>query len=314
MMRFILTVLIAGTLCFGQGAVPLNAPGGGRGVPGSGISANGAPRELPSNQESGVETDRFIGYPGTSFTKVESGGLFTRSMLRGGDPYKPGPSGNVLEYRDDLAVATLEAHLETGVTEAGEIYFYFVQGGVGRLDSGPGSKSYDLHPGVGILIAPGAKQRFVNTGDKQLSMIMLSWKGNDGMKVKQPIKVVDTWTVPNGTNRAHWNMSGRHMFDGEDGINMTASAIYVMPMSYTGPHAHVKGVEEIWVKTGFDEGYAILGSEIRKIDGPGVFLAPPNGKTTHSSMNVTDHPEIWLYLSRRAPQPAGAGRGAAAVE
>ena len=29
-------------------------------------------------------------------------------MLRHGDPYKPGPSGNVLQYRDDLGVAILE--------------------------------------------------------------------------------------------------------------------------------------------------------------------------------------------------------------
>jgi len=304
-----LLVLVATPLCFSQGAIPLNARGGGRGVPGSGISGNGAPRELPSNQESGVETDRFIGYPTTAFTNVLNGGLLTRSMLRNGDPYHPGPSGNVLEYRDDCAVATLEPHHETGTAEAQEIYFYFVQDGVGRLDSGPATKGYELHHGVGILIAPGAKQRFVNTGDKQLSMIMLSWKGNDGLTVKQPIKVVDTLTVPNGTNRAHWNMTGRHMFDNADGINMTASVIYIPPVSYSGPHAHVPGVEELWVKTGFDEGYAILGSEIRRIDGPGAFLAPPNGKTTHSSMNLTDHPEIWLYLSRRAPQPAGARGG-----
>jgi mannose-6-phosphate isomerase-like protein (cupin superfamily) len=296
-------------LCFGQGAIPQNAPGGGRGAPGSGWAANGAPKELPSNQESGVETDRFIGYPTNSFTKIVNGGLMTRSMLRNGDPYHPGPSGNVLEYRDDCSVATLEPHFETGAMVSDEIYFYFVQGGTGKVDTGEGSKSYDLHPGVGILIAPGAKQHFVSTSDQQLSMIMLTWKGNDGMKVKQPIKVVDTWSEQLGSNRAHWVMMSKHMFDNEDGINMTAGAIYVPPMTYTGPHAHVPSVEELWVKTGFDQGYAILGSEIRKIDGPGAFLAPPNGKTTHSSMNLTDHVEIWLYLSRRAPQntqPAGA--------
>src|SRR5579872_3096810 len=188
MTRLLFTVLAAAALCSGQGAIPKTAPGGGPGVPGSGWSANGAPRELPSNQESGVDTDNFIGYPNNSFTKVLNGGLMTRSMLRHGDPYNPGPIGNVLEYRDDLAVATLEPHFETGSMESPEIYFYFVQGGVGRFDAGPGTKGYDLHQGVGILIAPGAKQHFMNTGDKQLSMVMLTWKDNDGMKVKQPVK------------------------------------------------------------------------------------------------------------------------------
>jgi mannose-6-phosphate isomerase-like protein (cupin superfamily) len=315
MKRLLLTALMAAPLCFGQGAVPINAPGGGPGVPGSGWAANGAPKELPSNQESGVETDRFIGYPSNSFTKVLNGGLMTQSMLRNGDPYHPGPSGNVLEYRDDLAVATLEPHFETGTMESPEIYFYYVYAGVGHFDSGPGTKSYDVHQGVGILIAPGAKQHFVNTGDKQISMIMLTWKGNDGMTVKQPVKVVDTTMEQLGENRAHWVMTGKHMFDNADGVNITMSAIYIPSGTYSGPHAHVSGVEEIWVKTGSDLGYAILGSEIRKIDGPGAFLAPPNGKTTHSSMNLNaDHPAVWLYLSRRAPQPASPATSTTTVQ
>jgi hypothetical protein len=76
-------------------------------------------------------------------------------------------------------------------------------------------------------------------------------------------------------------------------------------MSYGGPHAHAPGVEEIWVKVGSDEGYIILGSEIRKVVGTAAFLSPPNGKTTHSSMNLSEeNPSIWLYISRRAPQTA----------
>jgi quercetin dioxygenase-like cupin family protein len=305
MQRLLFIAFLGVPLCFGQGAIPQNAPGGGRGAPGSGWAANGAPKELPSNQESGVETDRFIGYPGNSFTKVFNGGLMTQSMLRNGDPYHPGPLGNVLEYRDDLSVATLQAHFETGAMASPEICFYYVYAGTGRVDSGPGTKSYDVHQGVGILLAPGAKQHFVNTGDKPMSMIMLTWKGNDGMTVKAPIKVVDTDTEQLGENRAHWIMTAKHLFDNTDGINMTMGEVYIPAGTYSGPHAHIPGVEEIWVKTGSDVGYAILGSEIRKIDGPGAFLAPPNGKTTHSSMNLnTDHPAVWLYLSRRAPQDA----------
>jgi mannose-6-phosphate isomerase-like protein (cupin superfamily) len=282
-----------------------------RGMEGRPVGNGGTPiHEHPSNYASGVDTDRFIGVPGHSFTYVWNG-LKTRSMLTGGDPYHPGPQGAVLEYRDDLAVATLDAHSQTSVAESPEIYFYYVQGGTGRVDNGPDTQSYDLHTGVGILFDKGAKQHFVNTGDDELSMIMLTWKNNDGMKVKQPMKVVDTATKPlNGANRAHWNMiGGKGMFNGADGVNITASAIQIPPVSYSGPHAHTKGVEEIWVKTGADVGYAILGSEMRKIDGSGAFLAPPNGLTTHSSMNLNeDHAAIWLYLSRRAPgNPSGEG-------
>jgi hypothetical protein len=57
-------------------APPANAPqtagrGGGRG----GANAdNGAPRELPSNRETGIDIDRFIGYPSTAFTQQIMGG------------------------------------------------------------------------------------------------------------------------------------------------------------------------------------------------------------------------------------------------
>ncbi|MBU3076335.1 hypothetical protein [Sphingomonas quercus] len=256
--------------------------------------------ELPSNQESGVDIDQFIGYPQTAFARIFNG-LMTQSMLRAGDPYKPGPAGAVLEYRDDLSLATLEPHYETGTEASSKVMFYYVQDGVGRVDTGPGTQAYDLHKGVGILLAPGTAQHFVNTGDGKLSMIMLSWSKNDGLKVAQPIKVIDSDKSPLNERRAHWVHSGKPMFGLSDGVNITISPILIPPGTYAGPHAHSEGVEEIWVKVGADTGYAILGSEIRKIDGTGAFLAPPNGITVHSSMNLTSNPEIWLYISYRNP-------------
>jgi mannose-6-phosphate isomerase-like protein (cupin superfamily) len=223
-------------------------------------------------------------------------------MLRAGDPYNPGPNGAVLEYRDDLSLATLEPRFETAVHSSPMIYFFYVQAGDGTIDSGAGTESFKVRNGTGILVGPNVKQRFVNTGDTQLSMIMLSWLNNDGMKAPDRILTVDTFARPFGPNRAHWVHMAKAMFNNADGINTTMSAIYFPPMSYGGPHAHVQGVEEIWVKVGDDEGYAILGSEIRRMTGTGAFLSPPNGKTYHSSMNLsTDKPSVWLYISRRAP-------------
>jgi mannose-6-phosphate isomerase-like protein (cupin superfamily) len=265
------------------------------------------PREHPSNQAAGVNIDQFLGRPTEAFAKVFHG-LLTRSMLRAGDPYKVGPHGAVLEYRDDLSQAILEPRFVTSVIERPQVFFYYVDGGKGRLDSGPGTPYYDLHDGVGILIAPNAKHRFVNTGDTQLSMVQLSWINNEGATVRQPIKVVDTTQVPLNTNRAHWIHAGKSMFSPADGINVTISPILHPALTYGGPHAHLRGVEEIWVKVGASKGYAMLGSEIRVIDGMGAFLAPPNGLTPHSSLNIDErHPQTWLYISRRpatAPAPA----------
>jgi mannose-6-phosphate isomerase-like protein (cupin superfamily) len=262
---------------------------------------SGAPHELPSNQESAVDIDRFIGQPNGTFMGVFEG-LLTRSMLRAGDPYAAGPAGAVLEFRDDLSLASLPAHGQSRLIQAEGVSFYYVVGGSGRLDAGAGSPAHDLHAGVGVLAAPKAKHRFLNTGDAPLDMIRLTWKDNEGLTVAQDLKVVDTDQVPYGARRAHWVHASKPMFGVADGVNITLSAIMIPPLSYAGPHAHIKGVEEIWVKAGPGVGYALLGSEIRKFEGVGAFLSPPNGLTTHSSMNLDEtSPQTWLYLSRRLP-------------
>jgi mannose-6-phosphate isomerase-like protein (cupin superfamily) len=123
-------------------------------------------------------------------------------MLRHGDPYHPGEPGAVLEYRDDCAVATIEPHFVTSVFESPEIYFFYVQGGEGRLDSGDRTKSFDLHPDVGIIMPPNGKQRFTNATGKQLSMIMVTWKDNDGITSPKEILARDANTIPVGANRS----------------------------------------------------------------------------------------------------------------
>src|SRR5262245_4654392 len=64
-------------------------------------------RELPSNEESGVDIDRFIGYPSLSHPKITHDALVTRAILTRGNPYQPGEAGAVLEFRKSLAVGTL---------------------------------------------------------------------------------------------------------------------------------------------------------------------------------------------------------------
>jgi hypothetical protein len=262
---------------------------------------------LPSNQESGVDIDRFVGRPDGASTGIYEG-LLTRSMLRAGNPYAPGPAGEVLEYRDDLALASLQGRGQSRVIQSNAVSFYYVVGGRGRIDAGPGAPGQDLHAGVGLLAAPKARHRFLNSGDAPLDMIMLTWTNNEGLTVAQDLKVVDTDLVPYSSRRAHWVHSSKPMFGVTDGINITLSAIMIPPLSYAGPHAHIKGVEEIWVKAEPGVGYALLGSEIRKFDGVGAFLSPPDGMTTHSSMNLDEtSPQIWLYMSRRLPAPGKQG-------
>ena len=56
-----------------------------------------------SNERSGFQVDRFFGDAANSTGRLSHGGLFTRAILRNGDPNVPGPAGAVLEFRTQVA-------------------------------------------------------------------------------------------------------------------------------------------------------------------------------------------------------------------
>src|SRR5262245_29654614 len=124
-----------------------------------------------SNEVAGVDIDRFIGFAENSPVHLSHGTLLTHSILRAGDPYNPGPTGAVLEYRKDLSVATLLGWNRTPLSTLPEEFFFYVKGGQGTLDDG--KMYWDLHEGIAILAPPNVPHRFINTSsDKPLAMIM----------------------------------------------------------------------------------------------------------------------------------------------
>src|SRR5215471_8699722 len=82
-----------------QPPAPAAQPAGSRGGAAVGIER--------SNEVAGVDIDRFIGFAENSPVHLSHGTLLTHSILRSGDPYNPGASGAVLEYRKEISVATL---------------------------------------------------------------------------------------------------------------------------------------------------------------------------------------------------------------
>src|SRR3954449_8952430 len=81
-----------------MGAGPTSAQQGGRGA--SGGRGGGAPAtNVRSNEQIGVNIDRFIGNPVNAPAHLSHGGLITHSILTAGNPYEPGAPGAVLEYR-----------------------------------------------------------------------------------------------------------------------------------------------------------------------------------------------------------------------
>ena len=169
MKRLLLFIIVGLGVCIGSPAAQTPATQGGR-AGGGGAPATVNPSDT-TNERTNVQIDQFIGSPLTSTGHLSHGGLLTRSILRSGNPNVPGPAGAVLEYRTQLARATLLAKSTTALLSINNQFLFYVVSGEGRLDDG---KDYwDLRDGISMLIPPDVPRRFVNTSAEPLEMIMV---------------------------------------------------------------------------------------------------------------------------------------------
>ena len=259
------------------------------------------------NDQEGVDVDRFIGYPVNKTTHFSHAGLVTHNILSAGDPYSPGPNGAVMEYYKDLSTATLLPFSRTPLLTLPDSYMFYVESGEGRLEDG--KQSWDLKPNMAILAPPNVAHRFVNTSDKPLDMVMLTWTG--GPDAHKELIVRDINLLPWCEENAHWNNESRCIFGVNDGM-LQGERIYLVmtqPFATNQPHSHTRGTAEIWVKVSPGTGLSLLGSELREIPRNAAYLVPPTGTIDHSNINLSKtDPEWWLYIAR-SPQGGGGGRG-----
>src|SRR5258706_1206131 len=115
----------------------------------------------PSNEQVGINIDRFIGSPFQSHPEVSHGAIITRTILAHGDPTTIGEPRAVLQYRKELSLGTLTGGSQTPVTTLTEQLFFYVQSGEGRLDDG--REYWTLREGIAALIPPRAKHRVSNS-------------------------------------------------------------------------------------------------------------------------------------------------------
>jgi mannose-6-phosphate isomerase-like protein (cupin superfamily) len=216
----------------------------------------------------------------------------------------------VLEYRKELATATLLPGSETPVSKLEDAFFFYVKSGEGRLDDG--KQYWDLHEGIAVLAPPNVAHRFVNLSrDKELSMIMLQFTGAPG--AHSELVVRDVPKLPWCEENAHWNNASRCVFSTADGL-LQGERIYLVmlqPWSVSQPHSHGAGTEEIWTKVTPGNAVMLLGSELRDMPEDSAYLVPPTGTTDHSNLNLSkDKTEWWIYIARGpAPVPGAPARG-----
>jgi mannose-6-phosphate isomerase-like protein (cupin superfamily) len=266
-----------------------------------------------SNEVAGVDIDRFIGFAENSPVHLSHGTLLTHSILRAGDPYKPGSSGAVLEYRKDLSVATLLGRNRTPLSTLPDEYFFYVKGGEGTLDDG--KMSWDLREGIAILAPPNVPHRFINTSDEPLTMIMVTWT-SQSTSPGSALVVRDVALLPYCEENVHWNNTSKCIFSTADGLFQGERMYLVMlqPRAMSAPHSHGAGTEEIWTKITPGTAVALLGSEIRDMPENSAYLVPPTGFTQHGNLNLSqDRVDWWLYVARGPGNQGGGGRGGGPV-
>jgi mannose-6-phosphate isomerase-like protein (cupin superfamily) len=267
-----------------------------------------AEREPPSNMQTGVSIDRYIGDATKSPSRQWHNVMFTQNILHTGnpDPTKPGDPGAVLRYNKSLDLATLPAKNVTPLAQFPDQFIIYVESGEGRLDDG--KQYWELREGIAILMPPNALHRFTNTGTEPLKMLVLTY-GMDNVPARKDILVRDTNLMAMTEDNVHWSNMSKYVFLGSDGLyeNDHVLLVYMGPMTNAGPHAHTPPQEEIWTKVSDGPAIMQVGSEIRNWTPNMSVLAPPNGKTVHAAINLSpDKIQYWFYFSRLrfTPPPA----------
>lgn len=266
-----------------------------------------------SNEKEGVDIDRFIGHPSEKTVHLSHGTILTHAILKAGDPNNPGPQSAVLEYRKELATATLLPHAETPLLTLPDAYLFYVKSGEGRLDDG--KQYWDLRENIAVLEPPNVPTRLINTSDKPLEMIMMTFTG--GPAAHNELIVRDVTKLPWCEENAHWNNESRCIFGTADGLLQGERVYLVMlpPWATSQPHSHTPGTEEIWVKTTPGSVVMLLGSELREFAQDTAYLVPPTGTIDHSNINLSKDKTEWFLYIARGPNPApgsqnaGGGRG-----
>ncbi|HEY7306345.1 MAG TPA: cupin domain-containing protein [Bryobacteraceae bacterium] len=253
-------------------------------------------KEYPANRISGVNVDQFIGYWDHSETTVTHGALIERVILRTGDPERPGPPGSVLEFHKKISLASLDAGMRTSLTRHPEQEILYIEQGTGELRSE--SLQWPLREGIAVLIPPNIEHELYNTGEGRMEMVLVTAVYDHSVKLRNNILVRDRRTLPFAEAASVWNYDVQCLFGPPDGLHPNEDVLFVTmePMTNSFPHSHSPHWEEVWLKLPPDSSYVFLGSEVRLQNPNDAFLAPPDGKTWHSVVNLTDKPLHWLYI------------------
>lgn len=254
------------------------------------------PRETLSNIQTGIYPSRYVGDAAKAVTRIARDAIMTRAVLTAGDPMGGGANGAVLRYRKEVIVGTMLPGQATALAAMAEQQVIYVQGGTGRLDDG--THSWDLREGLVLLLPANIANRFTATGDKPLTMVMMTEPAHTDARASKAILVRDLSKILYVEQGAHWtNMSKAPFTD----VGERFLIVYMGPRTIAGPHAHTPVTEEGWVKLTDGDTWLQIGSEIMPWTKNMGMIAPPNGQSVHAAINTSDSIQAFFYFATTTP-------------
>ncbi len=254
------------------------------------------------NPDRDIDADMFMGSWRENYPTRTHGNLIEREILTKGtgNPSKPERAGAVLNRVKRFVYATLEPRDSTlPTTLKGEQEVFYILSGAGILRGG--SDEYDLHGGVGFLVPEGLEFTITNIDRYEpLTCYLVSEPTYEGFTPNDRLVVYDLATYDYEITTGHWVNHNKSVIRDDDGTATLRNSLVVtlMPDTMAQPHSHSSNVEEVWCAISGDI-HTLLGKHFRELPPGTAYMIPPDDKTWHANLNLSDKPVTIFYFTTR---------------
>ncbi|MBN1290711.1 MAG: cupin domain-containing protein [Candidatus Latescibacteria bacterium] len=253
-----------------------------------------------------VDTDMFISDWHNSLPRSEHGNLIVRDIFtrhKGDDPLKPVEPGAVLNVLTEYAYATLDASYSTTPSKLiGEQKIFYVLEGSGTVTAG--MKTEKVFPNVTVLIPEGLEFTVKNTGDTQLTMLIIGEPTYEGFTPLIEMIVKDENKIPISSTTGHWININKILFRRGEGLAtiIGISPVWLDPVTMAQPHAsRGLGTDVLWYAIEGDI-FTLFGKKLYHLKPGMAFKNPSDGKVYHANINVTDKQIKLLWVRTVSPE------------
>ncbi|MHB9027822.1 MAG: cupin domain-containing protein [Candidatus Latescibacterota bacterium] len=260
----------------------------------------------PYNPAVDVNTDMFMADWRDSSPRLEHGTLIVRDILTrhdGEDPLKPKNRGAVLNVLTEYAHATLPSRSVTAPAKlvGAQKIFYFLAG-TGAVTAG--GKTSSVYSYVAVLIPEGLEFTIKNTGDSDLTMIIVGEPTWPGFQPRKDMLTRDENALPISGVTGHWVNINKQVFTKADGLSAIIgfSPVWLDPITMAQPHASKGlGTDVLWLALEGDI-YTLFGKKLYHLKPGMAFKNPSDGKVYHSNINMTGKQIKLLWVRSVAPE------------